>query len=129
MSEMESQRAQVQPIVPSGGAVLRAGLSGAAIAGVWTGIYETIRVRNGEIGSEEAVRTTLNSAVIGAGAGTVATVVGHVARSMPLLALAGAAVGLIYLANQSPKAATATTAEDDVAPGPNEDEADDAART
>ncbi|MFP4044897.1 MAG: hypothetical protein ACLFTP_10075 [Rhodosalinus sp.] len=128
MSEMESQRAQIQPIVPSGGAVLRAGLSGAAIAGVWTGIYETIRVRNGEIGSEEAVRTTLNSAAIGAGAGTVATIVGHVARSMPLLALAGAAIGLIYLANQSHRVPSATP-EDDAAPGSDEDDPDDAVRT
>lgn len=117
MSEPDLQRAQPQPIVPSGGAVVRAGLSGAAIAGAWTGIHEAIRVRNGEIGSEEAVRTTLNSAAIGAGAGTVATVVGHAARSMPLLALAGAAIGLIYLANQSPRAATTDDdAADDTAP-------------
>lgn len=128
MSEPDLQRAQPQPIVPSGGAVVRAGLSGAAIAGAWTGIHEAIRVRNGEISSEEAVRTTLNSAAIGAGAGTVATVVGHVARSMPLLALAGAAVGLVYLANQAPK--TSATTDDDATSGPEHDtpEADHATK-
>lgn len=120
MSKPESQHEQAQPILPGGGAVMRAGFSGAAIAGAWTGIYEAVRVRNGEISSEDAVRTTLNSAAIGAGAGTVATVVGHVARSMPLLALAGAAVGLIYLANQSAKAPAETTG-DETAPAQDDD--------
>lgn len=91
-----------QQLFPTGAQLVRAGLSGAAIAGTWTGIYEAMRVRNGEIGSDEAVQTTLNSAVIGAGAGAVAQLVGQVARSVPLLALAAAAAGVLYLVNQTP---------------------------
>lgn len=92
-----------QRIVPAGNQIVRAGLSGAAIAGTWTGIYEAMRVRNDEIGTDEAIQTTLNSVAIGAGAGAVAQVVGQVARSVPLLALAVAAAGVLYLANQQPK--------------------------
>ncbi|MEM1312948.1 MAG: hypothetical protein AAGI51_00225 [Pseudomonadota bacterium] len=121
MTRPSVRRTAVQPTPLTGGDVVRAGLSGAAIAGVWTGIYETMRVRNGEIDSQEAIRTTMSSTAIGAGAGAVATIVGHVARGMPVLALAGAAAGLIYLANQSagassaPKERSAADPDDDAA--------------
>ncbi|KGJ06662.1 hypothetical protein SAMN04487972_102294 [Paracoccus halophilus] len=88
-----------QPL-PGADALLRAGLSGAAIAGTWAGIHESGRLRNGDIASDEAVQATLNSAMIGAGAAVVAQVVGHAARAVPLLALAVAAGGVLYLANR-----------------------------
>lgn len=101
-----------QRVLPAGNQIVRAGLSGAAVAGTWTGIYEAMRVRNGEIGTDEAVRTTVNSVAIGAGAGAVAQVVGQVARSIPLLALAVAAAGVLYLANQPKRTEPAEGPED-----------------
>jgi hypothetical protein len=100
-------------LLPSAGQVARAGASGAAIAGAWTGINETIRARNGEIETDEAVRTTVDSAAIGAAAGAVASVASHVARSLPPLGLALLAlgVGALYISNARRPAAPAGDAE------------------
>ncbi len=92
--------------LPASGDVLRAGMNGAAIAGAWTGIYEVMRVRNGETSSDEAVRATATSAAIGAGAGAVANVVAHVARNVPMLGLAAIAAGALIYATQPKKAAS-----------------------
>ena len=89
--------------VPSGDQIIRASVSGAAIAGAWTGVYEAIRVRNDEITAEEALRATASSAAIGAGAGAIAVVASHVARSMPLLGLAARAASALYLASSAKK--------------------------
>ncbi|OLS42340.1 hypothetical protein BV509_20675 [Rhodovulum sulfidophilum] len=82
---------------------MQAGLTGAAIAGTWTGMYELVRVRNKETTGREALRATANSAAIGAGAGAVAHVVSHVARSVPILGLAVLAAGVLYAANAAKK--------------------------
>lgn len=89
-------------LLPSAGQVARAGASGAAIAGAWTGVNEAMRASNGEITTEEAMRTTVNSAAIGAAAGAVAQIASHVARSLPPVGLAVLAfgVGALYFANQ-----------------------------
>lgn len=89
-------------LVPSAGQIARAGASGAAIAGAWTGVNEAMRARNGEITADEVVRTTVNSAAIGAAAGAVAQIASHMARSLPPvgLALLAFGVGAMYFANQ-----------------------------
>ena len=105
-------------LLPSAGQVARAGASGAAIAGAWTGVNEAMRVSNGEITTDEAVRTTVNSAAIGAAAGAVAQIASHVARSLPPFGLAVLAfgVGALYLANQR-KPETAAAQDDPPASG------------
>ena len=99
-------------ITPDGGELLRASVSGAAIAGSWAAIYEAIRVRNNEITAEEAVRITVGSAAVGAGAGAVAQIASHVARSIPLLGLAALAAGVVYFASTSPGSAPASVKDD-----------------
>lgn len=92
-------------LAPSGSQILRAGVSGAAIAATWTGIYEIMRVRAGETTPQEAMRATASSALIGAGAGAITNVVANVARSVPILGLAALAVGALYFASKSKRAA------------------------
>lgn len=87
-------------VLPNGGDLLKAGASGAAIAGTWTAIGEVMRVRNGDATPEEAVRTTANSVAIGAGAGAIAHVVSHAARQIPLLGLAAVAAAVLIYTNR-----------------------------
>ncbi len=87
--------------IPPTGEILRAGASGAAIAGTWTAIYETVRVRNNEITADEAIQATAKSAVVGAGAGAVAHLASHIARSVPMIGLAALAIGAVYFASAS----------------------------
>lgn len=103
----DAQHGGPQAVVPAGGDILRAGVSGAAIAGTWTAIYEAMRVRNNEITTEEAVRTTAASAAIGAGAGAVAHVASQAARSVPILGLAALAAVVLYLMSPARKPASA----------------------
>jgi len=92
---------------PPGHPAIRAGVSGAAIAGAWTGVNEAIRVRHGEVTAEEALRATATSAAVGAAAGTVAHVATQIARSVPLLGLAAIALGLgaVYVSQAGKPAA------------------------
>ncbi len=92
---------------PATDTIVRAGLNGAAITGAWTAINEVIRLRNNEITADEALRSTGNSAAIGAGAGAVATIASHVARNAPVLGLALLAAGVFFFANRAKKAAEA----------------------
>lgn len=112
MTKSTSPAAASQSVVPNGSQILRAGVSGAAIAGTWTAIYETMRVRNNEITTEEAIRTTATSAAIGAGAGAVAHIASHVARGVPILGLAAVAAIVLYLASTSTKPASAEAKRD-----------------
>lgn len=106
--------------LPDTGEVVRAGVSAAAITGVWTGIQQSIRVRDGEITTPEAVRATANSAAVGAAAGVVAQIASHAARSVPLLGLAALAVGVgaIYFANVSKRQVASN--QSDASAGPEE---------
>ena len=93
--------------VPTTHAILRAGASGAAIAGTWTGVHEAVRVRNREASVDEAVRATAGSAAVGAAAGAEAQVATHVARRVPLAGLAVVAIGLgaLYLSQSGKRPA------------------------
>lgn len=106
-----------QSVVPSGNQIFRAGVSGAAIAGTWTAIYETMRVRNNEITMEQAIRTTASSAAIGAGAGAVAHVAAHLARGVPILGLGALAALVLYLVSTPKKPASAAAERDWADPG------------
>lgn len=106
-----------QSVVPSGNQIFRAGVSGAAIAGTWTAIYETMRVRNNEITAEEAIRTTATSAAIGAGAGAVAHIAAHLARGVPILGLGAVAALVLYLVSTPKKPASAAKERDWADPG------------
>jgi uncharacterized membrane protein YfcA len=102
MKAPQTPAVQEATLLPTAGQVARAGVSGAAIAGAWTGVNEAIRARNGEMTTDEAIRTTVNSAAIGAGAGAVAQIASHVARALPPFGLAVVAIGVaaLYFANQ-----------------------------
>ncbi|PTQ71889.1 hypothetical protein [Celeribacter persicus] len=104
-SKLNLTQATQPGTLPDASQIMRSGVNGAAITGAWTAINETIRVRNGEITTEEAVKATANSAAIGAGAGAVASVASHIARSIPLssLALIALGAGVLYLSKQSKK--------------------------
>ena len=109
MTPLNSQPLPRTALMPTASQVVRAGASGAAIAAAWTGVNETMRVRNHEITTDEAVRTTVNSAAIGAAAGAVAQVASTVARGLPPLGLALLAlgVGVVYFSNSRKPAAPA----------------------
>ncbi|MBN9673485.1 hypothetical protein [Roseibium aggregatum] len=111
MTTASGQGGQIQTPHLTTTEVVRAGLSGAAITGTWTGINEAIRFRNKETTGDEALRATANSAAIGAAAGAVAQIASHFARSVPLfgLAVVAAGVGAYYIANSSKNAAQADT--------------------
>lgn len=104
MNKLSGLRPAPNAAIPNAGEILRASASGAAIAGTWTAIYETMRVRNKEITAEEAIRYTANSAAVGAGAGAVAHIASQVARNIPLLGLAALAAGVVYIASTSHQA-------------------------
>ncbi|MGD9919027.1 MAG: hypothetical protein AB7U46_13495 [Paenirhodobacter sp.] len=103
--------------LPTTDEVIRAGINGAAIAAAWTAASEVMRVRNGECTTQEALQTTVNSAVIGAGAGAVASAASHVARAMPIwgLALVVLGAGAVYLSGK-PRAPSAVAASGSATP-------------
>ena len=96
MKQSSNSASNPTGMVPNGADLLKAGASGAAIAGTWTAISEAKRVRAGEATPADAVRATANSAAIGLGAGTVAHLVSHAVRQMPFLGLAMVAAAVVF---------------------------------
>ncbi len=94
-------------LLPSVASVVQAGAFGAALGGIGTGVSELARVKQGEIGSDEAIRNVVKSSVQGATTMAVASVAGHMVRAHPVVGfvvLAAAGVGaLTVLSNVKPK--------------------------
>lgn len=96
--------------LPSAGTVLQAGAFGAALGGVTTGLADTVRLRDGEITRDEAVRDVAKASLSGAASMAVAATAAHVARARPVLGLgllAVAGLGLLISSKKKKKPATA----------------------
>lgn len=111
-------------ILPSPAAVAQAGIFGAALGGMTTGVMELARLKQGEITGEQAMENVVKSCAQSAATMAVASVAAHVVRSHPLfgaLALAAAGVGAFTMlsgAGKKPKSKAAKPADGDASEAP-----------
>lgn len=92
--------------VPPASYLIRAGATGAMVAGGWAAYSDLSRVKKQEISREEAVSRTLTGAAVGAGAGVLVGTAAHLARCHPMVGLAAvlaAGAGALYLAGSGTK--------------------------
>ncbi len=91
-------------ILPPIGRIAQAGAFGAILSGATTGAVNAVRVKNGEIDKDQAVRETVQVAARGAASMAIASVAAHVARAYPLFGIATLlCVGVAAVALKAPR--------------------------